>query len=193
MKIVRFLPLLGVVIASIILVYALEKPTSVEISPLAGQSVPAFSLINLQERESSEGGFSVPTVDESLLQGKVQLLNVWASWCGVCKKEHDFLLALQQDGVPIVGLNYRDKRSSAVATLREEGNPYRAVIYDPLGELALDLGVYGTPETMLIDPEGIIRQRYVGALDEAIWQQQFVPVLEAIEAKLLGKNAQQQG
>ncbi|MDO6498520.1 DsbE family thiol:disulfide interchange protein [Photobacterium sanguinicancri] len=193
MKIVRFLPLLGVVLAGIVLVYALEKPTSVEISPLAGQPVPAFSLINLLEGEPSEGTFSVPTVDQSLLQGKMQLLNVWASWCGVCKKEHSFLLELQQQGMSIVGLNYRDKRSSAVATLTEEGNPYRAVIYDPLGELALDLGVYGTPETMLIDPKGIIRQRYVGAMDEAIWQQQFAPVVETIKLELLEKNAQQQG
>ncbi|MGF1691735.1 DsbE family thiol:disulfide interchange protein [Photobacterium kagoshimensis] len=184
----RFLPLLGVVLAGIVLVYALEKPVSVEISPLAGQPVPTFSLINLLERESSEGTFSVPTVDESLLKGKVQLLNVWASWCGICKEEHGFLLELQKQGVALVGLNYRDKRTSALATLAEYGNPYDTVIYDPQGKLALDLGVYGTPETMLIDSKGIVRQRYVGALDDTIWQQQFVPVIDVLMRETLAEE-----
>lgn len=102
-----------------------------------------------------------------------QLVNVWASWCGVCKREHSFLLDLQKQGVAIIGLNYRDKKSAAVQYLQQAGSPYQSIIYDPKGALALDLGVVGTPETYLVDSEGQIIKKFSGELTLSAWQSSF--------------------
>ncbi|MGF1736909.1 redoxin family protein, partial [Photobacterium satsumensis] len=90
----------------------------------------------------------------------------------------------QQSEMSIVGLNYRDNRQSAMRELAQSGNPYQAVLYDPKGSLALDLGVYGTPESYLIDSHGMIRYRYLGALDEDVWKREFVPVIEFLQQEV---------
>ncbi|OAN13845.1 hypothetical protein A3K86_14270 [Photobacterium jeanii] len=174
----RFVPLLGVLLLGGLILYAMQDPELGEVSPMAGKPVPDFQLTVLESQTSAAFGM----VDQHALMGKVQLLNVWASWCGVCRSEHDFLMSLEQQGLSLVGLNYRDKRQAAMASLRELGDPYQTVIFDPQGKLALDLGVLGTPETLLIDSQGIVRQRYVGALDKQVWQRYFVPVLEQLDS-----------
>ncbi|CAH1576058.1 DsbE family thiol:disulfide interchange protein [Vibrio rotiferianus] len=103
----------------------------------------------------------------------LQILNVWASWCGVCKREHDELLSLSRAGVPIIGLNYRDQSHAAQEYLAREGNPYAKVIFDPKGELGIDLGIIGTPETYLIDQEGQILIKYRGEINKDKWNAIF--------------------
>lgn len=114
-----------------------------------------------------------PLVTSSLFDHEYQLVNVWASWCGVCRQEHTYLNQLEAQGVPIIGLNYRDQRSSAHNYLAQLGNPYRKVMYDPRGKLALDLGVVGTPETYLVTGTGEIVYKHLGVLNQKVWNKQF--------------------
>ncbi|MDA0143906.1 DsbE family thiol:disulfide interchange protein [Vibrio toranzoniae] len=102
-----------------------------------------------------------------------QLVNVWASWCGICKTEHAFLLELQKKGIPIVGLNYRDNPGAALNVLSNDGNPYSKVISDPQGKLALELGVIGTPETYLVDGDGQIIKKLLGVINDSIWKEEL--------------------
>lgn len=102
-----------------------------------------------------------------------QLVNVWASWCGICKTEHAFLLELQKKGIPIVGLNYRDNPGAALNVLSNDGNPYATVISDPQGKLALELGAIGTPETYLVDAEGQIVKKLLGVINESVWRKEL--------------------
>lgn len=137
-----------------------------------GRSLPAWQSENLF------GGAAIHT--ESL-KGEPFLLNVWASWCPNCRAEHGMLKDLA-DAVPLYGLNYRDKGEVARAWLSQAGNPYRAVLADPDGKLALELGVYGTPETYLFAADGTLLSRHTGELTRDIWQRQFVPKLNAARA-----------
>lgn len=108
-----------------------------------------------------------------ITQHPYQLVNVWASWCGICKTEHAFLLELQKEGIPIVGLNYRDNPGAALNVLSNDGNPYSTVISDTQGKLALELGVIGTPETYLVDAEGQIVKKLLGVINESVWRKEL--------------------
>ncbi|HHO69558.1 MAG TPA: DsbE family thiol:disulfide interchange protein, partial [Gammaproteobacteria bacterium] len=112
-------------------------------SPLIGKPAPAFSLPRLQQPDA------VLSSDD--LKGKVSLLNVWATWCVACRAEHPLLVQLARQGVPIYGLNYKDKRPDAQRWLQRYGNPYLANAFDADGRVGIDWGVYGTPETFVID------------------------------------------
>jgi cytochrome c biogenesis protein CcmG/thiol:disulfide interchange protein DsbE len=152
------------------LIYALEADTSDNNAAQVNKPVPAFSLNSLDEPST--------LLTEQLFIGQdYRLLNVWASWCAACKYEHPFLLNLKAQGIEIVGLNYRDQRVEAQKVLAQDGSPYISVIYDPHGELALDLGVVGAPETYLIDAQGQILLRYSGIIDAAVWTDYFMPLL----------------
>ena len=136
-----------------------------------GRVLPAFSIPVL----GAEG--KKLTTDS--LRGHVFLLNVWASWCSACVDEQVFLLQLARDGILIYGLNYKDSPKAAKQWLHEWGNPFQQVGIDGKGKVAIDLGVYGTPETFLVDAEGVIRLRHVGILDEKIWENDFLPYFKA--------------
>lgn len=112
---------------------------------------------------------------------QVLLLNVWASWCQACNQEQVTLLKLANENVPIYGLNYKDQSESALAWLKVWGNPYRMVLEDPQGKVAIDLGVYGAPESFLIDKKGIIRYRHVGILTDKVWTQTLAPLMKQLE------------
>jgi cytochrome c biogenesis protein CcmG/thiol:disulfide interchange protein DsbE len=103
----------------------------------------------------------------------VVLVNIWATWCFACRIEHPYLNGLAEQGVAIIGLNYKDNRLLAQQWLAERGDPYQMTIFDPQGTLGIDLGVYGAPETYLVDAQGIIRHRRVGVVDERIWNKEF--------------------
>ncbi|WP_421387612.1 DsbE family thiol:disulfide interchange protein [Aeromonas veronii] len=133
-----------------------------------GRTLPAWQSDNLL------GGSQIQTTS---LKGEPFVLNVWASWCVNCRAEHPLLSELAGT-VPLYGLNYRDKREAARAWLIQAGNPYRAVLADPDSKLALELGVYGTPETYLFDADGALLTRHTGLLTQEIWQRQFAPLLD---------------
>ncbi|WP_392339186.1 DsbE family thiol:disulfide interchange protein [Moritella marina] len=142
-------------------------------SALVGKPIPSFTA----------SGLNTVLLDNSVFQTDKQftLLNVWASWCAVCQSEHDFLMELAvQDNMRIVGLNYRDDMDDARKVLSALGNPYVANIFDPDGKLALDMGVTVTPETYLLDSQGIVLFRYSGALDEKVWQHYFKPLIQKL-------------
>lgn len=133
-----------------------------------GKPVPSFLLPTLDA--SGTGQFS-----SQILLGQYALLNVFASWCAACTEEQAFLTRLSKQGVPIYGLNYQDEPDAAKKWLEIWGNPYQSIGQDSQGRVAMDLGVYGTPETFLIDPNGIIQYRYAGVLTESVWQREFLP------------------
>ena len=143
--------------------------------PLAqlDKPLPKFQLQVLGNQQT--------TLTQASLQGQVTLLNVWASWCAACIDEQTFLLQLAREGVVIYGLNYKDKSQEAKQWLSEWGNPYKLVGADVKGTVAIDLGVYGAPETFLVDKKGIIRYRHVGVLDASSWQKEFLPRINVLE------------
>ncbi len=133
-----------------------------------GRSAPAFDLPDLLDPAAR--------VRSSDMAGQVWLLNVWATWCPECWKEHDYLLHLaRRERVPIVGLNWRDDADEAKAMLARLGNPFVKVGFDPNSDAVIDWGVYGAPETFLIDAEGVVREKHTGALGAAVWTQRFKP------------------
>ncbi|WP_347252146.1 DsbE family thiol:disulfide interchange protein [Legionella sp.] len=139
-----------------------------------GKSLPAFQLPALEE-----GKLFTPDV----MKGRVVLLNVWASWCEACVEEQVFLMRLARQSVPIYGLNYKDNTQNAQRWLNEWGNPYQAVGEDKEGRVAIDLGVYGAPETFLIDKKGVIRYRHIGILNEEAWKSDFLPRIKQLQGE----------
>ena len=134
---------------------------------MIGKPLPAFALPSLEDPARTLG-----TAD---FKGKPALVNVWATWCPTCRAEHEMLNRLAAQGVVIYGVNYKET-GDARRWLAELGNPYRFNLEDPQGSLGINLGVYGAPETFLIDRDGIVRHKYVGAIDENVWRQQLAPL-----------------
>lgn len=134
-------------------------------SALIDKPFPAFSLPAVEEGQR--------LISEADLKGKPALVNVWATWCVACKVEHPVLNQLAAQGVVIHGVNYKDDNVAAQKWLREFHDPYQLNIRDEQGTLGLDLGVYGAPETFLIDKHGIIRHKFVGVIDERVWREQL--------------------
>jgi cytochrome c biogenesis protein CcmG/thiol:disulfide interchange protein DsbE len=143
-------------------------------SPLIGKAAPAFELPILDQ----PGKRFVPAD----MRGKVWLLNVWASWCVSCRDEHPVLIDLAKKGVlPILGLNYKDKGEDATRWLKQFGNPYQLSAVDLDGRIGIDYGVYGVPETYLIDAEGVIRFKQIGPLTPAVLEQKVLPLAQALK------------
>jgi cytochrome c biogenesis protein CcmG/thiol:disulfide interchange protein DsbE len=143
-------------------------------SPLVGKAAPEFSLPQLHDPGK--------VISSNDLKGKVWLLNFWASWCGGCKEEHPVLIQLAQSGaVPIYGMDYKDQRNEALAWLREWGNPYPVVAVDEAGRVGINFGVYGVPETYVIDKQGIIRYKQIGPLREDILQGKILPLIRELQ------------
>ncbi|MGH8800507.1 MAG: DsbE family thiol:disulfide interchange protein [Casimicrobiaceae bacterium] len=143
-------------------------------SPLVGKSAPAFRLAQLHDPGS--------TLAAGDLIGKVWLLNVWASWCVSCRVEHPLLLQLAKANVvPVYGLDYKDKSADALAWLAEHGDPYTASIVDGDGRVGIDYGVYGVPETFLIDKAGVIRYKQIGPLTVESLQQKILPLARQLQ------------
>ncbi|AMG29860.1 DsbE family thiol:disulfide interchange protein [Grimontia hollisae] len=154
-----------------------DDPTKLE-SVLVGKPVPAFRLEDLAEAGK--------LYDQDIFHGEPLLLNVWATWCPTCYAEHTYLNKLAAEGVKIIGLNYKDDRVKAIGWLNSLGNPYLVSLFDGDGLLGLDLGVYGAPETFLIDADGIIRYRHVGDVNERNWNDTLRPMYEALVAEAKG-------
>lgn len=138
-------------------------------SPLIGKPFPTFILNTVESGEA---------LNE--LPHEPILVNVWATWCPTCKAEHEFLNTLAAQGIKIVGINYKDDDFKAKQWLQAYGNPYMFNIADPNGQLGLELGVYGAPETFLVDSQGIIRGKHVGDLNTRVWEQ-LKPQFEAMQ------------
>ncbi len=136
-------------------------------SPFIGKPAPEFELPTLHNPEV--------TIGKQQLLGQYSVVNVWATWCVMCRAEHGFLMDLAAGGsIPIYGINWRDSRPEALRWLDELGDPYIASAFDADGRVGIDWGVYGAPETFLVDPEGTVIYKHLGPLDAQIWQREFV-------------------
>jgi cytochrome c biogenesis protein CcmG/thiol:disulfide interchange protein DsbE len=154
-------------------VVGLQKDPSEIPSPLIGKPAPGFTLESLGELTTRVG-----TAD---FAGRPWLLNVWATWCGGCRQEHETLLEIAREGrVPMMGLDWRDDRALALQWLAQLGNPYVSVAFDPEGRTAIDWGVYGAPETFLIGANGRILHKQIGVMTPEIWRRDFLPLLPAL-------------
>lgn len=149
------------------------KPREIP-SPLIDKPAPAFRLAQLHQPEAS--------LSLADMQGKVWLLNVWASWCVACREEHPVLIDFARRGVlPVVGLNYKDKRPEALGWLKEHGDPYVVSIVDADGRVGIDYGVYGVPETFLIDAKGRIRYKHIGPVTPEAIEREFMPRIKELQ------------
>jgi cytochrome c biogenesis protein CcmG/thiol:disulfide interchange protein DsbE len=137
------------------------------ISPLLGKSAPEFSLPSLTEPGK--------TVKSSDLRGRWYVFNVWGTWCFACRDEHNMLLKLRQQGVPIIGMDWKDSEPDALAYLRQLGNPYEVIAVDKDGRAAINWGVYGAPESFLVNDKGVVVYKYVGAITPQAWEKEFLP------------------
>ena len=162
-----------VVICAFLLVGLWRDPREVP-SPLIGKPAPAFRLAELHGSGKVRG-------KEDML-GQVWLLNVWASWCVSCRDEHPVLVEFaKRNVVPIYGLNYKDKPDDALAWLKQFGDPYTASIVDRDGRVGIDYGVYGVPETFVIDKAGVIRYKQIGPITPAALQNKILPLIEQLK------------
>ena len=145
-------------------------------SPLIGKPAPAFELPLL---EAPGKRFS-----QKEMLGKVWVMNVWASWCPPCLAEHPVITQLSRSGLaPVVGLNYKDARDDALPWLKRNGNPYQLIVYDVDGRIGIDYGVYGVPETYVIDRAGVIRYKHIGPLTAEAAQAKLIPLVKELNAR----------
>jgi len=141
-------------------------------SPLIGKPAPLFKLTDVED--------PARIVSNADLKGQVYVLNVWGTWCVACRQEHEALLAIsQQHVVPIIGLDYMDERPKAKQWLDQLGNPYAAVAFDTDGRTAIDWGVYGAPETFLVDGSGRVLFKFISPMTAEVWEQEFLPRIAA--------------
>jgi cytochrome c biogenesis protein CcmG/thiol:disulfide interchange protein DsbE len=144
-------------------------------SPLLGRPAPQFALPSL-----TDPAHEVRSAD---LKGHWYLFNVWGTWCGGCREEHDTLLQVHRAGVvPIIGLDWRDDDAQARSWLDQLGNPYQSVAVDRAGRIAIDWGVYGAPETFLVNPQGIVVYKHIGALTPDTWTHEILPRVSGLPA-----------
>ena len=153
-RLLLLLPFLVFLMLGFFLYRGLALDPSARASALLAEKFPSFTLSTLEDPDAR--------VDESLLRGQVSLVNVWASWCPTCKEEMPQLLGLSERGVQMVGIDYKDTREHGRQFLEEFGKPFEVNIFDPDGDLGFELGVYGVPETFLVDANGIIRYKHIG-------------------------------
>jgi len=172
---IRYLLPLGVFTALVLLLGAgLGLNPRLVPSPLVGKPLPDFAIATLRAPQQM--------LSHTDFSGKISLLNAWATWCVECRREHPVLVAIAGEGnVPIYGLNYKDQRPDALQWLQRLGDPYVASGFDGDGRVGLDLGVYGLPETFLVDEQGMIVHKHIGPISTEIWQSDFVPLIERLQ------------
>jgi cytochrome c biogenesis protein CcmG/thiol:disulfide interchange protein DsbE len=161
-------PLIGVAVLLVFLNMGLNHgdPKALP-SPFIGKPAPEFELPTLKNPDV--------TIGTQKLLGQYSIVNVWATWCVMCKVEHGFLLDLAASNtIPIYGINWRDSRPDAIRWLNDLGDPYLASAYDADGRVGIDWGVYGAPETFLVDPEGTVIYKHLGPLNPEVWEREFV-------------------
>lgn len=166
----RFLTpaLIFALLVAVLWVAVLRAPEkSVIQSVLIGKPAPSFALAELNRPQN--------IVDSKSLLGHWYAFNVWGTWCFECRAEHDALLTIKRDArIPLIGMDWKDEDAAATQWLQELGNPYDRVLVDRDGRVAIDWGVYGAPETFLVNPQGTIVYKHVGAMNEDVWQKQFM-------------------
>ncbi|ABP34726.1 DsbE family thiol:disulfide interchange protein [Polynucleobacter asymbioticus] len=174
MKLKFLIPLLLFVILVGFLAIGLNRDPHELPSPLIGKPAPAFQVPQLEQANK--------TFSPESLKGQVWILNVWASWCVACREEHPMLLQLSKAQIaPLIGLDYKDQRDDALAMLARQGNPYTLSAFDGNGRVGINYGVYGVPETYVIDKAGIIRFKQIGPITTEILHQKIYPLINELK------------
>ena len=174
MKVKFLLPLLLFIVLVIFLAIGLNRDPQEVPSPLINKPAPAFEIPQLSEINQ--------TFSPASMKGQVWILNVWASWCVACREEHPVLVELAKSKIaPIIGLDYKDKREDALAMLANQGNPYLLSAFDANGRVGIDYGVYGVPETYVIDKAGMIRFKHIGPITMNKLNQKIYPLISELQ------------
>jgi cytochrome c biogenesis protein CcmG/thiol:disulfide interchange protein DsbE len=174
MKAKFLIPLLLFIILVIFLAIGLNRDPHEVPSPLINKPAPAFDIAQLEQPNKNFSPVS--------MKGQVWILNVWASWCVACREEHPVLVELANSQIaPVIGLDYKDKREQALAMLATQGNPYTLSAFDANGRVGIDYGVYGVPETYIIDKAGIIRFKHIGPINPQLLNQKIYPLVSELK------------
>ena len=174
MKVKFLLPLLLFIVLVVFLAIGLNRDPQEVPSPLINKPAPAFEISQLSDANQP---FSPAS-----MKGQVWILNVWASWCVACREEHPVLVELAKSkAAHIIGLDYKDKREDALAMLANQGNPYLLSAFDANGRVGIDYGVYGVPETYVIDKAGMIRFKHIGPITMNILNQKIYPLISELQ------------
>lgn len=174
LKWLRWIPILMILALIAVLWRGLYLNPKEIPSPLIGQPAPNFQLPNLLHPQQ--------IIDNTALKNQVTIVNVWASWCAACVEEQQFIRGVAQSSqVQWLGFDYKDDRQEALAWLQHYGNPYHVIAADAKGSAALDWGIYGTPETFIVDKKGFIRYKHIGPISQQDWQDNFVPLLAKLK------------
>jgi len=164
----KLIPLILFVVIAVFLYFSLNSTSSKLPSPLLGKMFPN---IEAQDFFSDE---SILLAD--LFIGNMSLVNVWASWCVTCRQEHQMMMKIANNkDLQLIGINYKDTRANGERYLEVMGNPFNVFVFDPSCKIWLDLGVYATPETFLVNQKGVIIYKHIGAIDSRIWEEDFIP------------------
>ena len=166
----KFIPLILFLFIAVFLYFSLNSNSSKLPSPLLGKMFPNIEAKDFYSDES--------VLLTDLFSDNISLVNVWASWCVTCRQEHQMMMKIANNkDLQLIGINYKDTRADGEKYLEMVGNPYDVIVFDPNGKIGLDLGVYATPETFLVNQQGVILYKHIGAIDSKVWEEGFIPFI----------------
>ena len=164
----KLIPLILFVVIAVFLYFSLNATSSKLSSPLLGKIFPNIEAKDFYSDES--------VLLTDLFSDNISLVNVWASWCVTCRQEHQMMMKIANNkDLQLIGINYKDTRADGEKYLEVMGNPFDVIVFDPSGKIGLNLGVYATPETFLVNQQGVILYKHIGAIDSKIWEEGFIP------------------
>ena len=171
----KILPLLVFLVVGVFLFLSLNSDPNKLPSPLVGKKFPIIEGTDFYSNETVKLN--------DLMDNNLALVNVWASWCVTCRKEHQVIMNIAKNtNLKLIGINYKDTKSDGMEYLKVMGNPFDEIVFDPNGEIGMELGVYATPETFLINKEGLIIHKHVGEITKEIWNENFLPLINVTES-----------
>ena len=171
----KILPLLVFLVVGVFLFLSLNSDPNKLPSPLVGKKFPIIEGTDFYSNETVRLN--------DLMDNNLALVNVWASWCVTCRKEHQVIMNIaKNNNLKLIGINYKDTKSDGEEYLKVMGNPFDEIVFDPNGEIGMELGVYATPETFLISREGFIIHKHVGEITKEIWNENFLPLINVTES-----------
>ena len=164
----KLVPLFLFIVITVFLYFSLNTTSNKLPSPLLGKMFPSIEAKDFYSDKS--------VLLTNLFNEKMSLVNVWASWCVTCRQEHQMMMKIANNkDLQLIGINYKDKRVDGERYLEMMGNPFDVIVFDPIGKIGIELGVYATPETFLVDQKGVILYKHIGAINSQVWEQGFIP------------------
>ena len=167
----KLIPLILFLVIAVFLYFSLNSTSSKLPSPLLGKMFPSVEGRDFYSNES--------VLLTNLFSDNMSLVNIWASWCVSCRQEHQMMMKIANNkGLQLIGINYKDTRADGEKFLEIMGNPFDVIIFDPNGKIGLDLGVYATPETFLVNQQGLILYKHIGVINSKVWEEGFIPYIK---------------